>query len=219
MNESDVVIEEIGRAFAGNVHPGGRFLQGSFEGCEPYEEVGPFENEEDWRSVDAGFLDGHANALSFFSEAGFRYFLPAYLISDLRDQLQTADPLFHLTHGFSDWTTEVPAGDRTLLIRHGGSAFINPRRYGAMTSYDYARWRLSVFTREEATAIVAYLKFKRDLDPNVIDKTVIDSALDSFWLERAQTAPQADSLEQHIAEQEEYLAAIRPEIEDATGEA
>ncbi len=218
MSAREAVIEEIQGAFAGNVHPGGRFLQGSFEGCEPYEEVGPFENEEDWRSIDAGFLDGHANALSFFSEAGFRFFLPAYLISDLRGQLQTADPLFHLTHGFSDWTTEVPAGDRTFAIRHGRSAFINPRRYGAMTSYDYARYRLSVFTREEATAIVSYLEFKRDLDPDVIDKMAIEAALGSFWLERSRMAPRADSLEQYLAEQEEYLAAIRPDIEEGTGQ-
>jgi hypothetical protein len=218
MGDREVVIGKIRVAFAGNEHPGGRFLQGSFEGCEPYEEVGPFENVEDWSGIDAAFLDGHANALSFFSEAGFRYFLPAYLISDLRGQLQTADPLFHLTHGFSDRTTEVTAGDRTLEIRHGRSAFLNPRRYGAMTSYDYARWRLSVFSREEANAIVAYLEFKRDLDPDVIDRTAIDEALQSFWLERARTAPQAESLEQHVAEQEAYVAAIRPDIEDGTGE-
>ena len=218
MSDIEDVIEKIQGAFAGNEHPGGRFLQGSFEGCEPYEEVGPFENEKDWRGIDAGFLDGHANALSFFSEAGFRFFLPAYLISDLRGQLQTADPLFHLMHGFSDWTTEVPAADHTFVIRHGRSAFINPRRYGAMTSYDYARWRLSVFTREEANAIVAYLEFKRDLDPDFIDRTAIDTALKSFWLERARTAPQSRSLEEHIAEQEEYLAAISPDIEEDTGE-
>jgi hypothetical protein len=218
MSDKEVVIENIRSAFAGNEHPGGRFLQGSFEGCEPYEEVGPFEKEKDWRSIDADFLDGHASALSFFSEAGFRFFLPAYLIADLRGELQTADPLFHLTHGFSDWTTEVPAGDGTLIMKHGRSAFINPRRYGAMTSYDYARYRLSVFTREEANAIVAYLEFKRDVDPDVIDRRAIDAALQAFWLERAQKAPQAGSLEQHIAEQEEYLAAIRPEIEGGMGE-
>src|SRR5215204_661588 len=216
MSDPDVVIEKIQSAFARNAHPGGRFLQGSFEGCEPYEEVGPFENEEDWRSIDAGFLDGHANAVSFFSEAGFRYFLPAYLVSDLRGQLQTADPLFHLTHGFSDWTTEVPAGDRTLVLRHGRTAFINPRRYGAMTSYDYARYRLSIFTREEAGAIVAYLEFKRDSDPDVIDRQAIDTALQSFGLERWWTAPRARSLEQHLVEQEEYLGAIRSDIEDST---
>jgi hypothetical protein len=213
---SQDVIEKIEAAFAGNAFPGARFLQGSFEGCEPYDEVGPFEKREDWQGIEASFLDGHAGALSFFSEAGFRFFLPAYLISDLRGLLYTADPLFHLTHGFSDRTTELPAGDRTITVRHGRSAFINPRRYGAMTSHDYARYRLSVFTREEAGAIVAYLEFKRDADPDVIDKQAIDAALDSFWLERARTAPPAQGLRQHIAEQEEYLATIRPDFEDGT---
>ena len=214
MPTSEAVIEKIEATFAGNAFPGARFLQGSFEGCEPYDEVGPFEKLEDWRGIEAVFLDAHASALSFFSEAGFRFFLPAYLISDLRGLLCTADPLFHLTHGFSDRTTEIPAGDRTIAIKHGKSAFLNPRRYGAMTSYDYARYRLSVFTREEAGAIVAYLGFKRDADPDVIDEHAIDAALDSFWLERARTAPPAQSLRQHIAEQEEYLATIRPDIED-----
>jgi len=215
----EAVIEKIQTAFAGNEHPGARFLQGSFEGCEPYDEVGPFEKLEDWRGIEADFLDGHASALSFFSEAGFRYFLPAYLISDLRGLLYTADPLFHLTYGYSDWNTEIPAGDHTLAIKHGKSAFINPRRYGAMTSYDYARYRLSVFTREEAGAIVAYLEFKRGADPDVIDKQTIDAALESFWLDRARTAPPVQSLRQHVAEQEEYLAAIRPGIEGGTDEA
>src|SRR5215208_2243558 len=216
MLTQDTVIEKIETAFAANAFPGARFLQGSFEGCEPYDEVGPFEKLEDWRGIEARFLDGHATALSFFSEAGFRFFLPAYLISDLRGQLYTADPLFHLTHGFSDWTTEVPAADRTLKIKHGKSALMNPRRYGVMTSYDYARYRLSIFTREEAGAIVAYLEFKRDADPDAIDKQAIDAALESFWLERSRMAPPAQNLRQHIAEQEQYLAAIRPDIENGT---
>jgi hypothetical protein len=93
---------------------------------------------------------------------------------------------------------------------------MNPRRYGAMTSYDYARYRLSIFTREEAGAIVAYLEFKRDADPNVIDIQAINAALESFWLERVRTAPDAQSLRRHIAEQEEYLAAIRSGIENGT---
>ena len=216
MSDREAVIQKIEGAFAGNAFPGARFLQGSFEGCEPYDEVGPFEKLEDWRGIEAGFLDGHASALSFFSEAGFRFFIPAYLISDLRGLLYTSDPLFHLTHGFSDWTTEVPAGGRTLEIMHGKSALMNPRRYGAMTSYDHARYRLSIFTREEAGAIVAYLEFKRAADPDVIDGKVIDAALDLFWLERGRTAPTAESLRQHTAQQEEYLAAIRPDIEDGT---
>jgi hypothetical protein len=214
----EAVIEKIQSAFAGNEHPGARFLRGSFEGCEPYDEVGPFQALEDWRGIEAGFLDGRASALSFFSEAGFRYFLPAYLIADLRGLLYTADPLFHLTHGFSDRTTEVAAGDRTLSLRHGRTAFVNPRRYGAMTSYDYARYRLSVFTREEAGAIVVYLEYKRDSDPDLIDPEAIDAALESFWQERARTAPRAAGLARYLAEQEEYLAAVSPPIEGGADE-
>jgi hypothetical protein len=98
---------------------------------------------------------------------------------------------------------------------------MNQRRYGAMTSYDYARYRLSIFTREEADAIVAYLEFKRDADPdiiNIINKQPIDAALESFWLERARMAPQARSLERHLAEQEEHLSTIRPDVGDSAGE-
>jgi hypothetical protein len=104
------------------------------------------------------------------------------------------------------------------VLRHGRTSLVNPRRYGAMTPYDHARYRLSVFTREEAGAIVAYLKFKRDSDPDVIDADAIDAALDSFWLERARTAPRAARLAQYLAEQEEYLAAMSPPTEDGTGE-
>jgi hypothetical protein len=211
MGTRDAVIEKIRSAFGENEHPGESFLQGSFDGCEPYEEVGPFKGQNDWRAIEAGFLDAHAGALSFFSEAGFRFFLPAYLIADLRGQLSVADPTFHLTHGFSETTSELPTRERVFVMRNGKSAFINPRRYGAATFYDYARYRLSVFTREEASAIVAYLEFKRDLDQDVFDTAAIDAALDAFWLGRAQMAPRAESLEQHVREQEECLAAIRPE--------
>ncbi len=216
MSDKEAVIEKIYSAFGSNDYPGDGFLQGSFEGCEPYEEVGPFKGKHTWIGLEADFLDAHAVALSFFSEAGLRFFLPAYLIADLRGQLRYAQPLFHLTHGFFDTSVEVPTKERVFILTNGRSAFINPRRYGAATFYDYARYRLSVFTREEASAIVAYLKYKRDFDPDVIEKERIEAALDLFWLERERTAPLAESLKKHVAEQEEYLAAIRSDIEDST---
>jgi hypothetical protein len=46
MLTQDTVIEKIEATFAGNAFPGARFLQGSFEGCEPYDEVDPFEKLE-----------------------------------------------------------------------------------------------------------------------------------------------------------------------------
>ncbi len=208
MTDKQNVIEKIIQAFGENEYPGDHFIQGSTEGSEPYEEVGPFAGLSDWQKIPVDFLDAHAGALSFFSEAGFRFFLPAYLIADLNGQLRAADPLFHVTHGFYDIQVELPAGGRTFIVTSGKSALINPRRYGAATAYDYARYRLSVFTREEAGAIVAYLENKRQSSPVAINRQSIEAALNLFWLEREQNAPTAESLAQHIREQAEYLDAI-----------
>lgn len=86
---------------------------------------------------------------------------------------------------------------------------MNPRRHGAATFFDYARWRLSIFAREEAQAIVAYLKHRRDSDPHGIQREEIDSALGLFWLDRAQNAPTAGDLARHLRAEEEYLASVR----------
>lgn len=208
MSDKETVINHIREAFATVDYPGDDFLQGSFDGCEPYEVVSPFMGKSDWRSIEAEFLDGHYDALSFFSEGGFRFFLPAYLIADLQDELQTADPVFHLTHGFSDASVEIPTRTDTLTRRFGKSTLINPRRYGAMTSYDYARYRLSVFTQEEAQAIVAYLTYKRDSDPYKLAELAIDGALSLYWLDRAANAPVVHSLKHHIEEEAKFIAEM-----------
>jgi hypothetical protein len=150
MNRQDEVIEHILSAFGDNEYPGDQYLQGSVEGCEPFEEVGPFQGRVDWQSIEPEFLDDRADALSFFSQAGLRFFLPAFLIADVQGLLMRADPLFHLTGGFSEGMVEAPVKERVFNIKFGKSRFVNPRRYGAMTFYDYALYRLSVFTREEA---------------------------------------------------------------------
>jgi len=152
MAEANSVIEMVHAAFDANDHPGDRWLQGSFDGCEPYDEIGAFKGLHDWRTLDPAFLDLHYTALSFFSEAGIRYYIPAFIVADLRHQLQTADPIFHLTHGFTDISTTIDVGGQPFERPSGRSRMINPLRYGAMTSFDYARYRLSVFCREEAAA-------------------------------------------------------------------
>lgn len=207
--ERDGVIALIQGAFATAEFPG-PFLRGSNEGCEPAEECDPFQAYPDWRSAPAEFLDQHGGALSFFSEAGFRFFLPAFLIADLEEKLQYADPLFHLTHGFYDFTVREKVGDREVVMHQGGSAFLNPRRYGAMTNQDYARFRFSVFTREEAAAIVAYLAFKRALHAgDAITTGPIDRALEGFWSDRAKSAPPATALTAQMQAQVAYLEAVR----------
>ena len=203
------VIERIREAFAATPYPGDRFLQGTFEGCEPTEEVGAFVGKTDWRTLDSKMLDERYCALSFFSEGGFRFFLPAYLIADLREELQTADPLFHLWHGFATVSAEVPVGGQNFRRESGGTRFVNPQRYGAMTWIDSARHRLSVFTREEAGAIVAYMSYKGERDKTGLDKSRIDAALREFWLGRAANAPARDAVEAHAREEERFAAALR----------
>lgn len=218
MSDKQAVIEKIRAAFQDTEFPGKHFLQGSFEGGEPYEEVVPFRAQKDWAAVEADFLDAHASALSFFSEAGFRFFLPAYLIADLNDELGTADPVFHLTHGFFDFTVKLPAAGRTFSVKSGKSTLINPRRYGAATTADFARYKLSIFTREEASAIVAYLEFKRDHVPDFMDKPRVDAALKTFWLERARKAPSAEALRRHLADERDYFEAIQADARGKSGQ-
>lgn len=208
MQGTQRVIEHIRQAFRDTERPGDAFLQGSHEGREPGESVAPFIGVADWSQLDPAILDANYTALSFFSEGGFRYFLPAYLIADLEERLQTADPVFHLTNGFSDKVITLPAGPRVYEKTIGKSAFVNPQRYGAMTWHDHARFQLSVFTREEAEAIVAYLEYKRDADPHGLNAEEINAALDSFWRDRVANGPTLQAVRQYSTEEAEYLRDI-----------
>jgi len=208
MQDKRRVIEHIRQAFRDTGRPPDAFLQGSHEGCEPGEAIAPFIGVPDWSQLDPLVLDAQYTALSFFSEGGFRYFLPAYLIADLQGRLRTADPVFHLTNGFSDKVVTLPAGPRTYTKTIGKSAFVNPQRYGAMTWHDYARSQLSVFTREESGAIVAYLEYKRDADIHRLNADEINAALDSFWRGRAANAPTHQIVRQHLKDEADYLKDI-----------
>jgi hypothetical protein len=207
MISKEEVINQILEAFGDTEFPGDNFLCGSFEGSEPYEETSAFKGKTEWGRLESGLLDAHSSALSFFSEGAFRFFLPAYLIADLRGDLVTAEPLFHLT-GFSVTSIQIPANSRVFTRKGGGSTLMNPTRYGAMTFADYARYRLSVFTREEATAIVAYLNYTRETDTHGTNTPRIVEALNAFWLDRAEHAPSEESLKTHLREDSEFLAHL-----------
>lgn len=206
----EAVIRSVIAAFENNPYPGDDYLLGSRQGCEPFDEVLPFQGKVKWRELTAEFLDQHASALHFFSEAGLRFFIPAFLVADLRGELKHADPLFTAS-GFSDLTIEITKRDRKFLIKSGRSQLLNPRLYGAMTFLDYARYRLSIFNREEAVAIVAYLEYKQSREEMEHDR--IEAALNDFWRKRALNAPQAQELSAHIKNKEEYVAAIVEETE------
>lgn len=170
--ERGKVTELIREAFASVERPGNWALRGSSEGDEPYLLEREFQDKTDWRTLDAAFLDqapaGYSSALSFFSDEAFRYFLPAYLLADLDGALDAADPLFHLCHGLDDATRAEK---------------VNPRRYGDRTWLEATRHRFSVFTRQEARAIVAYLRCKATDDE--CGRNRIEQAIKNYWSERA----------------------------------
>lgn len=207
------MLELIRESFSQTAHPGDGFLLGSREGDDAFEAVQPFRGVTDWSTVDPQVLDDNYDALSFLSDGGFRFFLPAYLIADINDQLRTADPVFHLTGGFHDTVVQIPDGDTPFEKRIGKTAFLNPRRYGAMTFEDYGRFRLSVFTREEAGAIVPYLEYRRAL-PDSLDGESIDAALEAFWRGRAESAPPAEALADHLRAEEEFIRRVSEQTDD-----
>ena len=167
----DAIEADIRRAFAAVERPGNWALRGSDEGGEPYAVEAAFAAHDDWRTTDPAFLDtapdGLASALSFLSDEAFRYFLPAYLIADLRGALERVDPVFYLCHAFADDRRHRP---------------LNPRRYGRRTWFDATSHRMSTFTPEEAQGIVAYLRWRGEKDD--FDRATIDQAIRSYWSAR-----------------------------------
>lgn len=210
---AEQVIAIVDEAFRAAPYPGDPFLIGSNEGCEPAEVAQAFAGRTDWRVLSPEFLDEQYVALSFFSEGALRFYLPAYLTADLRGALRTADPVFPLTGQFAEWRADLARGVEAFSRRHGGTTLLNPRRYGAMRDEDYARFRLSVFAREEAAAIVAYLEWRSSRDPVLGEAAQIAAALDRFWRPRALAAPTLADIDAHLREEARFMAAVRRDRE------
>jgi hypothetical protein len=175
MTPSSNLSDKISRAFRSVEYPGDWCLRGSNEGDEPFLLEREFKGKNDWAALDPNFIDrapdGLASALSFFSDEAFRFYLPAYLIADLAGQLQQTDVVFHLTQG---------------LDMASRNERVNPRRYGQRTWFDLASHRFSVFDRDQAAAITAYLLAKAGSDSLAdFEKVRIDEALQNYWYTRA----------------------------------
>lgn len=174
-NRAELLKERISHAFDDVPFPGDAFLRGSNEGEEPFLLEKEFKGRTDWRNLDAEFLDGapdgHASALSFFSDEAFRFYLPAYLIADIEGNLERTDPAFYLCYGLS---------------KKSKTEKVNPRRYGDRTWFDEAQHRFAIFSSEQAAAIVAYLEFKREaLREAGQQGAEIAQALKLYWSARA----------------------------------
>lgn len=172
MDDKTKVEAQITSAFAATEYPGDWCLRGSNEGDEPYLLEEEFKGKTDWRVLDSKFLDqapaGYGSALSFFSDEAFHFYLPAYMIADIRGLFERANPVHHLIHGLDESSRREQ---------------INPRRYGGRTWFDHARHKFAIFNREESAAIVGYLTLRRDADE--FERQRIEQALRNYWYERA----------------------------------
>ena len=96
--EAAAVCRAVRSAFAATPYPGDDRLCGSSQGDEPAEIAVEFRGVR-WQEARPDLLAYQYTALSFLSDAGFRYFLPAFLVAELTGYPSSADPVFHLTHG------------------------------------------------------------------------------------------------------------------------
>lgn len=165
------LIRNLELAFADVSYPGDDQLTHSSYGEEPQALRTAFAGQTDWRQLDSGFLDqapnGWASALSFFSGPALQFFLPAYLIADLRGCLRHQDPAFRLCHAVT------PLGASQKISE----------QWGGGTMGDRARRDFARFTPPQVAAIVDYLWWKLEAEGY---NPTLEQALEYYWLARSE---------------------------------
>ena len=165
------VIAEIESVF-----PASRAVQfvpmaNSLRGDEPQLTAEAFSDKEDWTELDPHWLDeapdGLASALNFLADEALCFYIPAYIVADLRGQLERSEPTFQLTHGFDNFSR-----DQRIWSRN------------SETWTDFAKARWSHLTRGQARAIVQYLEWRINKDGREFAYPV-QEALSGFWYHRA----------------------------------
>ena len=147
----------IASAFAATPPPAPGDMTASSQGTEPFEYAVEFRGR-DWRGLSVDFLSRNSAALSFFSPAALRYYLPAFLVRHLAGTQWNADPVFALTHGFSP---EDKGGDEDFDWE------------------DIARRKFAAFSAPERAAVAAFLAHCDTHD--AFEDPRIRAALDAYW--------------------------------------
>lgn len=167
------LIEMIETSFADVQFPGDDDLTDSTYGEEPALLIEEFSDKVDWRVLTTDLLNkspgGYGSALSFFSYRSLRFYLPAYLIADIEDRLESiSDPAFRLC------VNVTPGGGKQKLAKVWGG--------GTMGDRDKAGFDL--FSPKQVSAIAAYLWWKLESVGGYDE--VIEQALINYWLPRAE---------------------------------
>lgn len=165
----ETLTAKVEEAFSDTVYPGDENLTDSTYGEEPEALVNDFREKKDWKSLTPDFLnqapEGWGSALSFFSGAALQFYLPAYLIADIRGLLECGDATTRLCAFLT------PPMEKKKLAKV----------YGCRTLGEHARAECDRFTEKQVSAIVSYLWWK--LDKEGYNPT-IEQGLENYWLER-----------------------------------
>lgn len=167
----DALIEQIQTAFADVEYPGDDDLTGSTVGEEPAALKEEFRGKRDRSKLDADFLnhapDGWGTALSYFSDNALRFYLPLYLVADMRGEL---------------WGPNDPSVTLCASLTPDGEKQNISKKWGGGTMGEHARRTYAKFNAEQVSAVVAYLRWKLDVEGG--SDMTIEQALENYWLGR-----------------------------------
>ncbi len=140
----------------------------SDEGVEPKLLAEEFKHKPPLTALSPQFLDqapdGYSSALCFFAAEAFLYYIAAYMVADLNDELEMAGVVFALTHGLDDKT---------------GFALVNPSRFGKQRWIDVNRTKFAMFDFNQVSCIISYLEIKAENDSYA--RTSIEESLANYW--------------------------------------
>jgi Family of unknown function (DUF6714) len=166
----DELISKIEHAFADVEYPGDDNLTNSRYGVEPAALVDEFRGKRDRDQLDVTFLnlapDGFGTALSFFSDDALRFYLPVYLIADIRGELDFPDPVPRLC-----WSLTPKRASQKIAKQWGGG-----------TVGDRDRATFAKLNAAQVSAVLAYLWWR--LEAAGGHDEVIEQAIENYWLER-----------------------------------
>jgi hypothetical protein len=161
---NDELIQKISAAFAEAQYPGDDCLVNESYGAEPDLVRNHFIGHSDWKKLTHEFLD-FDGALSFLSDKAFRFYIPAFMIADINEKLDYNDPIVRLC-----WSV-TPQSENEKIAKIWGGGTIKER----------AKKCFDKFSKEQVSAIVAYLHWKLSKDEY---NCTIEQAMENYWLHR-----------------------------------
>jgi hypothetical protein len=166
----DEIIQKINKAFSDNEFPGNDNLVAQSYGEEPDLVRDRFTGQNNWNKLTPEFID-FDGALSFFSDKAFRFYIPAFMIADINEQLENNNPYVRLCSFLT------PESETKKIAK----------TWGGGTMGDRAKECFKHFSDEQVNAIIAYLNWKLLQDKNNL---IIEQALQNYWLKRTKNNSQ-----------------------------